>query len=119
MNKKAIVIVEDGLITKVLELKTFTSELDFKKICDTAAQNERAHSEALRKQTELKDAFHKANSHKQDLLISYLTNEIKLLKGEISDEEYEEINRNTSSLLEECESRLQQLESEARKYGLD
>lgn len=90
MNKKAIVITENGLITEVLELKTFTDELDFAKICKEAKEN-KAKLEAEKKAVEQwnQNALNETlkclerKVHNQEL-------EIKLLKGEIDESEYYE-----------------------------
>lgn len=90
MNKKAILIKENDVVVDVIGISTFTDPADFIKKVEEAKQNKERieHEKEVNKQMH-EDALHNRLSRLESSL-EQAHLEIDLLRGRITDEEYEE-----------------------------
>ena len=88
--KKAVVITTNGVITDVIEVKTFVTPNEYIAFVKKAQEN-KAKLEQERKEAEdayKKDIEYRFNRLCKDLVLANL--EIDLLRGRITEEQYEE-----------------------------
>lgn len=90
MNKKAVVITTNGVITDVIEVKTFVAPEEYLTFVKKAKENK-----AKLEQERLEAEEAKENKIKEDIkdleyFYKMLWLDVKLLRGEITEEEYEE-----------------------------
>lgn len=90
MNKKAVVITTNGVITDVIEVKTFVTPEEYINFVKKAKENK-----AKLEQERLEAEEAKENKIKEDIkdleyFYKMLWLDVKLLRGEITEEEYEE-----------------------------
>ena len=90
MNKKVVVIHRENQPVEVLEVKTFTDLDDFREFCKIAELNRKAQEEKKAEEQRKKDQLiSDALGYLSDKL-DRANLEIDLLRGRISNEEYEE-----------------------------
>ena len=90
MNKKAVVITTNGVITDVIEVKTFVTPEEYLSFVKKAKEN-KAKLEQERLETE--SAYKKSVDDQFGEIIkgfNFLSLEVDLLRGKITEEEYEE-----------------------------
>lgn len=90
MNKKAVVITTNGVITDVIEVKTFVTPEEYITFVKKAKENKaKLEQERLEAENEYKKAV-KNELAECRTLIWLLSLEVDLLRGKITEEEYEE-----------------------------
>ena len=90
MNKKAVVITTNGIITDVIEVKTFVTPEEYLSFVKKAKEN-KAKLEQQRLESE--SAYKKSVEDQFGEIIkglNFLSLEVDLLRGKITEEEYEE-----------------------------
>ena len=90
MNKKVIVLCKHNMPVEVLELKTFTDYKEYQEYLDAVKENalnvaEHEYEEEQRKQTETNNRFVALEIRAEKLEL-----EVDLLRGRITEEEYNE-----------------------------
>lgn len=120
MNKKVIILkTNEGLITDLIEVKTFTDEIEFLNLEKKAKENKANLIAKENKIKELNDDWFTANVSLLNVENEILRNHIKALIGEI-DEETCTTNidklENEKTIIKE---HLEQLIKERNYYGLE
>lgn len=90
MNKKAVVITTNGVITDVIEVKTFVTPEEYIDFIKKAKENKaKLEQERLEAENEYKEAVKNELAEcRTSILLNAL--DIDLLRGKITEEEYEE-----------------------------
>lgn len=94
MNRKVIFIVENGDLVDILDVKTIVSPEEYAKLVKTAKENKERHiveSASLKSEKEIAEKKIVEDLRKD---INLLKLEVSLLRGEITDEEYEKEKTN-------------------------
>lgn len=90
MNKKAVFITQDGKLVDVLDVKTITEVDDFNKLVRDAETNRQSILERKNKEEQVKQNLLNKRLEKLELGLNLASLEIELLRGQITEEEYEE-----------------------------
>ena len=90
MNKQVIIIYNENQPVQVCEVRTFVNPKDYEEMCKVAKENfEKQENERLAEERDYRSKVEK-ELLKQQKTIELLTLEIDLLRGKITEEEYEE-----------------------------
>lgn len=120
MNKKVIILTNDeGVITDLLEIKTYTDESNFLSVEKKAKENKAKLLTKEKRINELNKKWFNDNVELLKLENEILKNHIRALTGELTDEECESANLVLSDKIETLKSELEQLNKERKDYGLE
>ncbi len=120
MNKKAIILrTNEGLITDLIEIKTFTNETEFINLEKKAKENKEELIAKENKIKELNDDWFISNVSLLNIENEILRNHIKALIGEIDEETCTTNNDKLESEKTTIKERLEQLTKERNYYGLE
>ena len=90
MNKQVIIIYRDNKPVQVCEVRTFVNPKDYEEMCKIAKENfEKQENERLAEEHDFRVKVEN-ELFKQQKTIELLTLEVGLLRGKITEEEYEE-----------------------------
>lgn len=119
MNKKAIVLVNDGLITDVLELRSFTNEDEYLKLLREARYNKTEFLKRKENKATVQRLITETKLEIDEIDILMLKDEIKLLKGELPESAYNNDIELLSERKEKLVNKLEHLIQEKKQYELE
>lgn len=119
MNKKAIVLVNDGLITDVLELRSFTNEDEYLKLLREARYNKTEFLKRKENKATVQRLITETKLEIDEIDILMLKDEIKLLKGELPESAYNNDIELLSERKEKLFTKLEHLIQEKKQYELE
>ena len=119
MNKKAIVLVNEGLITDVLELRSFTNEDEYLKLLREACHNKTEFLKKKENKATDQRLIVETKLEIDEIDILMLKDEIKLLKGELPESAYNNDIELLSERKEKLFTKLEHLIQEKKQYELE
>ena len=118
MDKKVIILLEDGKMVDILDVKNYTDSNLLHQHVLIAKKNKEEHEFIKAKSEHLKSEFVKTRLDMADLKSSALFNEIQLLKGEIDENEYQKLDEELGRALKSKQEKLISIIEEADNYGI-